>query len=47
MIRFTFIFAALIAFATALPVQVRAQAPVATPQATQPSDDEVGNVASV
>jgi hypothetical protein len=45
--RFALIAAALIAFTTALPVQARAQAQVAPPQATQPSDDEVGNVASV
>jgi hypothetical protein len=45
--RFALIFAALIAFTTALPVQARAQAQVAPPQATHPSDDEVGNVASV
>jgi hypothetical protein len=45
--RFGLIFAALIAFAAALPVQGRAQTPAPTPQDTQPSDDEVGNVASV
>jgi hypothetical protein len=41
------IFAALVAFTAALPVQARAQTPAAVPEATQPSDDEVGNVASV
>jgi hypothetical protein len=51
-VRFAFILASAIAFAGVLPGQVRAQ-PVATEaqpvpaQAAQPSDDEVGNVASV
>jgi len=48
--RSTFILAALIAFAAALPMPVRAQAPAqqqSAPQTTQPDADEVGNVASV
>lgn len=50
MARSTFVLAALIAFAAALPMQVRAQAPAQqqlAPQAPQPDADEVGNVASV
>lgn len=45
MARYAFILAAFVAFAMAQPEHVRAQAP--EPQVTQPSDDEVGNVASV
>ena len=46
----TFILAALIAFAAALPTQARAQAPAQqqpAPQTAQPDADEIGNVASV
>jgi hypothetical protein len=48
--RSTFILAALIAFAAALPMPVRAQAPAQqglAPQTAQPDADEVGNIASV
>lgn len=49
MTRFAFIFGALIAFAAVLPAKAQAptQTQVTEPQAAQPSDDEVGNVASV